>query len=93
MKTNDLTIAIVGSGGEGVVSAGEIMVRATSTDGLYSMMIKSYGPQIRGGESLAQIRLGTAPVPSQGNLLDSVLILSWTPSGNFTVSGGASAAS
>ena len=77
MKTNDLTIAIVGSGGEGVVSAGEIMVRATSTDGLYSMMIKSYGPQIRGGESLAQIRLGTAPVPSQGNLLDSVLILSW----------------
>ena len=77
MKTSDLTIAIVGSGGEGVVSAGEIMVRATSTDGLYSMMIKSYGPQIRGGESLAQIRLGTTPVRSQGNLLDGVLILSW----------------
>ena len=77
MKTSDLTIAIVGSGGEGVVSAGEIMVRATSTDGLYSMMIKSYGPQIRGGESLAQIRLDSSPVLSQGNLLDSVLILSW----------------
>jgi len=77
MKTSDLTIAIVGSGGEGVVSAGEIMVRATSTDGLYSMMIKNYGPQIRGGESLAQIRLGTTPVRSQGDLLDSVLILSW----------------
>jgi 2-oxoglutarate ferredoxin oxidoreductase subunit alpha len=77
MKKSDLTIAIVGSGGEGVVSAGEIMVRATSTDGLYSMMIKNYGPQIRGGESLAQVRLGTTPVMSQGNLLDGALILSW----------------
>jgi len=78
MKATDLTIAIVGSGGEGVVSAGEILVRATSNDGIYSMMIKSYGPQIRGGESLAQIRLRTSPVHSQGNLLDAIVILSWS---------------
>lgn len=78
MKPTDLTIALVGSGGEGVVSAGEILVRATSNDGLYSMMIKNYGPQIRGGESLAQIRLRTSPVHSQGNLIDGLMILSWS---------------
>ncbi|MDL1876215.1 2-oxoacid:acceptor oxidoreductase subunit alpha [Cytophagia bacterium CHB2] len=77
MYEEDLTLAIVGSGGEGVVSAGEILVHATSQDGLYSMMIKSYGPQIRGGESLAQIRLRKSPVLSQGDHLDALVVLSW----------------
>lgn len=77
MHEEDLTLAIVGSGGEGVVSTGEILVHATSQDGLYSMMIKSYGPQIRGGESLAQIRLGKSPVLSQGDTLDALVVLSW----------------
>lgn len=78
MYQEDLTLAIVGSGGEGVVSAGEILVHATSQDGLYSMMIKSYGPQIRGGESLAQIRLRKSPVLSQGDNLDALVVLSWS---------------
>ena len=80
---HDVTLAIVGSGGEGVVSAGEILVHATSHDGLYSMMIKSYGPQIRGGESLAQIRLCQTPVLSQGDALDALLVLSWSNFNRF----------
>jgi Pyruvate/2-oxoacid:ferredoxin oxidoreductase gamma subunit len=38
MKDEDLTVAIVGSGGEGAISAGEILVGATAQDGLFSMM-------------------------------------------------------
>lgn len=82
-NTGDLTLAIVGSGGEGVVSAGEILIHATSHDGLYSMMIKSYGPQIRGGESLAQIRLSKTPVLSQGDALDALVVLSWSNFSRF----------
>lgn len=76
-KRSDVTIAIVGSGGEGVVSAGEILLRAAAQDGLFGMMVKSYGPQIRGGESLAQVRLQETPVLSQGDALDALVVLSW----------------
>ncbi|MDZ7268185.1 MAG: 2-oxoacid:acceptor oxidoreductase subunit alpha [candidate division KSB1 bacterium] len=78
MHEEDSTFAIVGSGGEGVVSAGEILIHATARDGLYSMMVKSYGPQIRGGESLAQIRLRKTPVLCQGDALDAMVVLSWS---------------
>lgn len=77
MKPLDMTIGFVGSGGEGVVSAGEILVWSTAAEGLYGMMIKSYGPQIRGGESAAQIRLSSEPVLSQGDKLDALVVLSW----------------
>lgn len=77
MKSLDLTIAIVGSGGEGVISAGEILVWAMAAEGLNGMMIKSYGPQIRGGESAAQVRLSNTPVLSQGDTLDALFVLSW----------------
>jgi len=73
----DITVAIVGSGGEGIISAGEILIRATSHNGLYGMMIKSYGPQIRGGETLTQIRLKKSPVLSQGDVLDALVVLNW----------------
>jgi len=73
----DITVAIVGSGGEGIISAGEILIRAASHNGLYGMMIKSYGPQIRGGEALAQVRLKKTLVQSQGNALDALIVLNW----------------
>jgi len=73
----ELTIAIIGSGGEGVISAGEIFLRAGSQNGLYGMMLKSYGPQIRGGETMAQIRMKNSPVLSQGDLIDALIVLNW----------------
>ena len=77
MNEEDLTLAFVGSGGEGVISAGEILVRATAHDGLFSLMTKEYGPQIRGGESFAQVRIRKLPVPSPGDFLDALVVLSW----------------
>ncbi|RMD96744.1 MAG: 2-oxoglutarate synthase, partial [Calditrichaeota bacterium] len=77
MHSQDVVLAIVGSGGEGVASAGEVLVQATAYEGLYSMLVKSYGPQIRGGETLAQVRVSTQQVRSQGDFLDALVVLSW----------------
>ena len=77
MNEVDLTMAIVGSGGEGAISAGEILVRATAKDGLFGMIIKEYGPQIRVGECMARVRLRNSPVLSLGDFHDSLVVLSW----------------
>ena len=58
----NLTIAMVGSGGTGVVTAGEILLRAAAKQGLYGVLRKTFGPQIRGGESAAIVSLGSEVV-------------------------------
>ena len=59
---SDLVIGMAGAGGDGVVSAGEVAddrrrARAATT----RILTKSFGPQIRGGESSCRLRLSTAP--------------------------------
>ncbi len=53
---DELNLGIVGSGGDGVMVCGEIIVSAAARKGLDCLMLKSYGPQIRGGESSCKIR-------------------------------------
>ena len=77
MPRKDLIISIAGSGGDGVITAGEFIVAASASEGLHSLLLKSYGPQIRGGESSCRVRLSQTPVQSQGDELDVVVILSW----------------
>jgi 2-oxoglutarate ferredoxin oxidoreductase subunit alpha len=76
-KTNQITIGIVGSGGDGAIAAGEIMASAAAHEGLYCILTKSYGATIRGGESSARIRLGANRVHSQGDKLDVLVCFSW----------------
>ena len=76
-KTNQITIGIVGSGGDGVIAAGEIIASAAAHEGLYCILTKSYGPTIRGGETSARIRLGANRVHSQGDKLDILVCFSW----------------
>jgi 2-oxoglutarate ferredoxin oxidoreductase subunit alpha len=74
---DDLLIGIAGSGGDGVVSAGESLMRALAVEGYYGLMTKSFGSQIRGGESSCRVRIGTAPVRSAGGTLDVAIALDW----------------
>jgi 2-oxoglutarate ferredoxin oxidoreductase subunit alpha len=76
-KTTDVTIAIAGSGGDGVVAAGEVLVSAAASQGLSCFLLKSFGAQIRGGESSCRVRLDAEQVLSQGDVLDVVCVLSW----------------
>ena len=77
MASTDIIIGIVGSGGDGVITAGEFIVSAVSSEGLFSFLLKSYGPQIRGGESSCRVRISQNPVQSQGDDLDVLVVLSW----------------
>jgi 2-oxoglutarate ferredoxin oxidoreductase subunit alpha len=77
MITNDLVIGMAGSGGDGIVSAGESLISAAAREGYHAMMTKSFGSQIRGGESSCRVRLSTREVLNPGGELDVAVALSW----------------
>jgi 2-oxoglutarate ferredoxin oxidoreductase subunit alpha len=57
-----VSIALVGSGGAGVMTAGNILLEAAALAGYYALMTRSSGPQIRGGEAAAMVRIAVHPV-------------------------------
>ncbi|HZR07622.1 MAG TPA: 2-oxoacid:acceptor oxidoreductase subunit alpha [Myxococcales bacterium] len=73
----DLIIGMAGSGGDGIVSAGESLTAACATEGYHAMMTKSFGSQIRGGESSCRVRLAIDPVLNPGGALDVAVALNW----------------
>jgi 2-oxoglutarate/2-oxoacid ferredoxin oxidoreductase subunit alpha len=74
---NDLIIGMAGSGGDGIVSAGESLISAVAAEGYFAMLTKSFGPQIRGGESSCRLRVSTTPVLNPGGELDVAVVLNW----------------
>jgi 2-oxoglutarate/2-oxoacid ferredoxin oxidoreductase subunit alpha len=70
-----LSIVLTGSGGAGVMTAGQILLDAATNCGLYGFMTRSTGPQIRGGEAAAMVRLSSKPVQSPGDRFDILLAL------------------
>ncbi len=81
--TDDITIGIVGSGGDGVISSGELLVSAASAEGLYATILKSFGPQIRGGESSCRVRISQEEVLSYGDALDVLVAFNWADFARF----------
>ncbi|MBI5771871.1 MAG: 2-oxoacid:acceptor oxidoreductase subunit alpha [Verrucomicrobia bacterium] len=74
---NDLIIGMAGSGGDGIVSAGESLISALAREGYYAILTKSFGSQIRGGESSCRLRVATAPVLNPGGTLSVAVVLNW----------------
>jgi 2-oxoglutarate ferredoxin oxidoreductase subunit alpha len=72
-----ISIALSGSGGAGVMTAGELLLGAAGRDGLFGTMSRSFGPQIRGGEAAALLRLGDGPVEGPGDRFDLLVALDW----------------
>jgi 2-oxoglutarate ferredoxin oxidoreductase subunit alpha len=75
--TRDLTIGMAGSGGDGIVSAGESLITALALEGYHAIMVKSFGSQIRGGESSCRLRLAVDEVLNIGGNLDFAVALNW----------------
>ena len=73
----DLVIGMAGSGGDGIVSAGESLLTAAALEGYHGVLTKSFGPQIRGGESSFRLRLCTHKVLNSGGTLDIAVALNW----------------
>ncbi len=74
---NDLIIGMAGSGGDGIVSAGESLMTAAAQEGYYATLTKSFGSQIRGGESSCRLRVATTPVLNPGGALSAAVALNW----------------
>ncbi len=74
---HDLVIGMAGSGGDGIVSAGEALISAAAATGYHALLTKSFGSQIRGGESSCRLRLSTRPVFNPGGMLDVAVVLDW----------------
>jgi 2-oxoglutarate ferredoxin oxidoreductase subunit alpha len=68
---------MAGSGGDGIVSAGDSLMTALAMAGYHAMLTKSFGPQIRGGESSFRLRVSTGPVLGPGGALDVAVALNW----------------
>jgi 2-oxoglutarate ferredoxin oxidoreductase subunit alpha len=83
MPTEDLAIAIVGSGGDGVVTVGDFLAQAGAREGLHCMKVEAYGPQIRGGESSCTVRISAHPIFAQGDLVDVMVAFNWADFGRF----------
>jgi 2-oxoglutarate ferredoxin oxidoreductase subunit alpha len=66
----DICVGIVGAGGAGVVSCGEMLIQAAANEGLSAMATMSFGPQIRGGESSSKLRFSDHTIYTPGDYLD-----------------------
>ncbi|GAB4360122.1 MAG: 2-oxoacid:acceptor oxidoreductase subunit alpha [Gammaproteobacteria bacterium] len=83
MTAQSVSLVLTGSGGSGVMTAGEMLLGAAARAGLYGYMTRSSGPQIRGGEAAAMIRLSTRPVTSHHDRYDLLLAIDWQNVGRF----------
>jgi 2-oxoglutarate ferredoxin oxidoreductase subunit alpha len=72
-----VSIAITGAGGAGVMTAAQTLLDAAAKAGLYGLMTRSLGPQIRGGEAAAFVRVAKAPVACVDDRCDIMLALDW----------------
>lgn len=71
-------IKIGGEAGQGLVSIGNILLRAIAQEGWYLFAHQDYESRIRGGHNFFQIRLGDKPVVSWEKKVDVLVALDKT---------------
>ena len=70
LPKNDLIIRIGGSGGEGVISVGDLITQACARAGLDVYTFKTFPAEIKGGYAMYQVRASTERLYNQGNTFD-----------------------
>jgi len=83
MNRQNLSIALTGSGGSGVMTTGNMLLEAAAQAGWYGFMGRSAGPQIRGGEAAALIRVSSEPIESPDDSFNLVLAIDPGSMGRF----------
>jgi len=76
-RRSGASIVLVGSGGAGVMTAGNMLLEAAAHAGYYALMTRSSGPQIRGGEAAAMLRIATHPVDCMEDRFDVLAAVDW----------------
>jgi 2-oxoglutarate ferredoxin oxidoreductase subunit alpha len=59
------------------MTAGSMLLEAAAQSGWYGLMVRSSGPQIRGGEAAALVRLASRPVDCLDDRFDVVIAVDW----------------
>jgi len=77
MAAYSVSVALTGSGGAGAMTAGQILLDAASKAGFFGLMTRSMGPQIRGGEAAALVRISTKPISSLDDHYDVLVAFDW----------------
>jgi|AMFO01.1.fsa_nt_gi 2-oxoacid:acceptor oxidoreductase, alpha subunit len=83
MPRSDLTLALVGSGGDGVITMGDMIAQAGAREGLNVIKVEAYGPQIRGGESSTTVRLSGEEIFAQADFVDILVVFNWKDFARF----------
>jgi 2-oxoglutarate ferredoxin oxidoreductase subunit alpha len=80
---HELTFAFVGAGGDGAVTAGDILAGVCASEGLHVIKTEAYGPQIRGGESSSTVRVSDVPIYAQADVVDVLVVFRWADFARF----------
>jgi 2-oxoglutarate ferredoxin oxidoreductase subunit alpha len=78
-----VSIAILGSGGAGALTAGNFLLEAASLTGWRGLLSRTVGPQIRGGEAAALVRLSSHPVQCLPDQFDVLIGIDWLNANRF----------
>ena len=72
-----VSLALAGSGGAGVMTAGNLLLEAAAQAGHYALMTRTSGPQIRGGEAAAMLRVSNFPGDGQDDRFQILAAIDW----------------
>jgi len=72
-----VSLALAGSGGAGVMTAGNLLLEAAAQAGYYALMTRTSGPQIRGGEAAAMLRVSTFAGDGQDDRFRILAAIDW----------------
>src|SRR6516165_832785 len=78
-----LGVAMVGSGGAGALTAGNLLLEVASAAGWQVLLSRAIGPQIRGGEAAALLRLARHPVACMPDRYDLLIGIDWLNAHRF----------
>lgn len=81
--SHELSLSVIGAGGDGAVAAGDILSMASAREGLSVIKTEAYGPQIRGGESSCTVRISATPIYAQADALDALVVFHWADFARF----------
>lgn len=82
-ETSNLSVAIAGSGGAGALTVGNLILEAASAAGWQGLLTRTVGPQIRGGEAAALLRLADGPVECMPDHFDLLIGIDWLNANRF----------
>ncbi len=80
---SSISLAVIGSGGAGALTAGDILLEAAGAEGWQGIATRTLGPQIRGGEAAALLRLAVHPVECLADVFDIVIGIDWLNASRF----------